>query len=185
MLLFPIADVRFPPALTTPFWGQGHGHPRDLSQFETISLHGYLFIFLSLVWLNKAGEHLTHSAVVRAKREPRYRAQVEPKLHAFTSSPVHQRHQFHLHWQQRSCSREPLCAHRKPNFTSLPCFPAKINTISFKFISPGGLIPQRSLSTKYYYYPNRLSWVIFLFEKKCLEPNMSEGLEVTSKPAEK
>lgn len=87
-------------------------------------------------------------------------------------SPVHQRHQFHLHWQQRSRSREPLCAHRKPNFTLLPCFPAKINTISFKFISPGGLIPQRSLSTKYYYYPNRLSWVIFLFEKKCLEPNV-------------
>lgn len=106
-----------------------------------------------------------------------------PRVHQFHQ--CHQFHQFHLHWQQRSRSREPLCAHRKPDFTSLPCFPAKINTISFKFISPGGLIPQRSLSTKYYYYPNRLSWVIFLFEKKCLEPNMSEGLEVTSKPAEK
>lgn len=94
-------------------------------------------------------------------REPKCRAQLEPKLHRFTSF---------TNSISTGCGkatlREPLLhAPRKANFTLLPCSPAKINTISFKFIGPEGLIPQRSLSTKYYYYPNCLSWVIFLFEK--------------------
>lgn len=48
-------------------------------------------------------------------------------------------------------------------------------------MGPGGLIAQRSLSTKYYYYPTCSSGVIFIPpSEKCLEANMSEGLKVPS-----
>lgn len=48
-------------------------------------------------------------------------------------------------------------------------------------MGPGGLIAQRSLSTKCYYYPTCSSGVIFIPpSEKCLEANMSEGLKVPS-----
>lgn len=61
-----------------------------------------------------------------------------------------------------AAEREPLrYAQRKADFTSLPCSSTNINTASFHLTGPGRLIPQHLLSTKYHYYSNCSSWVLF------------------------
>lgn len=67
--------------------------------------------------------------------------------------------------QWRNCSsvhREKLISHHFP--ASQP------RSVSFKFIGPGGLIPQHSLSIKYCNYANCSSY--FPLWKKCLETNV-------------
>jgi len=98
-------------------------------------------------------------------RELKCRAQLEPKLPWLTSS-TNSSSTGSGGATAITSGRQPLLhAQRKADFTSLPCSPAKTNTISSQFIGPGGLIPRRSLSTKYYYYPNCWSRVFSSLKK--------------------